>query len=54
MQRADDFQNAPQGTSVVNGAARSGANWVLTMATGQYTSKCTVSGSGRVVSMDPM
>ncbi|MBW9118401.1 hypothetical protein JNB88_32915 [Rhizobium cauense] len=54
MRRADDFQNARQGTSVVNGAARSGANWVLTMATGQYTSKCTVSGSGRVVSMDPM
>ena len=54
MQRADDFQNAKRGTSVVNGAARSGPNWALTMATGQYSSKCTVTGSGRIVGIDPM
>ncbi|RDJ09421.1 hypothetical protein [Rhizobium grahamii] len=54
MQRADEFQNARRGTSVANGAERSGPNWVLTMGTGQYASRCTVSGSGRVVSIDPM
>ena len=54
MQRADEFQNARRGTSVASGAERAGPNWVLTMATGQYTSKCTVSGSGRIVSMDPV
>lgn len=52
--RADAYQNARKGTSVVNGAQRAGPNWVLTMATGTYSSKCTVTGSGRVISMDPM
>lgn len=31
MRRADEFQNATLGTSVANGAERSGPNWVLTM-----------------------
>ncbi|WP_442579557.1 hypothetical protein ACSBOB_29375 [Mesorhizobium sp. ASY16-5R] len=51
--RADEYQNAASGTSVVNGAERAGANWLLTMSTGTYTSKCTVTGSGKVVSIDP-
>ncbi|KRB62612.1 hypothetical protein ASE04_00015 [Rhizobium sp. Root708] len=54
VQRADEFQNARRGASVATGAERSGPNWVLTMGTGQYTSRCTVSGSGRVVSIDPI
>lgn len=52
--RADEFQNAAAGTSVVQAAARSGANWELKMATGsQYKSTCTVTGSGRVLDIEP-
>jgi hypothetical protein len=54
MKRADQLQNAKAGASMANGAARSGANWVLTMGTGTYSSKCTVTGAGKVVSIDPM
>lgn len=54
MRSADQFQNAKAGTSVASGAQRAGPNWVLTMATGTYTSKCTVTGSGKIVSMDPI
>lgn len=54
MRRADEFQNAKSGSSVANGAERSGPNWVLTMGTGSYSSRCTVTGSGKIVSIDPM
>ncbi|MDR6755962.1 hypothetical protein J2Y48_001252 [Mycoplana sp. BE70] len=54
MRGADEFQDATPGTSVANGAECSGPNWVLTMGTGAYTSKCTVTGSGKIVSMDPV
>jgi hypothetical protein len=39
---------------MASGAARSGANWVLTMGTGTYSSKCMVTGAGKVASICPM
>jgi hypothetical protein len=51
--RADEFQNVAHGSSAVDGATRAGPNWVLKMATGQYRSTCTVTGSGRILSIDP-
>jgi hypothetical protein len=52
--RADEFQNRPYGSSVpisVRDAGR--GDWELTMATGSYRSRCTVSASGQVRSMEP-
>ncbi len=53
MNSADALQNEEPGSSVVKHARRSGANWVLTMGTGSYTSYCKVTPSGEVISMDP-
>ncbi|HET9535632.1 MAG: hypothetical protein ABWY13_00040 [Mesorhizobium sp.] len=52
--RADDFQTAAPGTSVVNAAQpiRDG-NWQLRMGTGNLRSTCTVSPTGRVISIAP-
>lgn len=52
-QRADQFQNATPGSSSVDAAAKAGQNWVLKMATGEYRSTCTVTATGKVVSIDP-
>ena len=53
MRRADQYQNVATGTSMVSGAQRSGANWVLKMDSGEFKSTCTVTASGKVVSIDP-
>jgi hypothetical protein len=52
MNGADELQEEAVGTSIVKHAKRSGANWVLTMSTGGDTSRCTVTQSGDVISMD--
>lgn len=52
--RADEFQSRPYGSSVpisVRDAGR--GDWELTMATGSYRSRCTVSASGQIRSIDP-
>ncbi|MFG6082100.1 hypothetical protein ACEUZ9_002741 [Paracoccus litorisediminis] len=55
MRAADQFQNARPGTSLAGSVQHSGSNWVLMMDTGpQYRSTCTVTNSGRVLSMDPL
>jgi hypothetical protein len=52
--RADEFQNRPYGSSVPIGVRDLGrGDFELTMATGSYRSRCTVSASGDVRSMDP-
>lgn len=52
--RADEFQNRPYGSSVPVGVRDLGrGEYELTMATGSYRSRCTVTGSGDVRSMDP-
>lgn len=52
--RADEFQNRPYGSSVPISVRELGrGDFELTMATGSYRSRCTVSASGNVRSMDP-
>ncbi|AYV45262.1 hypothetical protein CFHF_03340 [Caulobacter flavus] len=52
--RADEFQNRPYGGSVPISARDLGrGDWELTMATGPYRSRCTVSSSGQVRAMEP-
>ena len=51
---ADDFQSRPRGSSVPIGVRQVGrGEYELTMATGSYRSRCTVSGSGDVRAMNP-
>lgn len=54
MKSADAFQNVSAGTSVVDEVVRSGSSWLLTMASSTYRSKCTVTGSGKVLSIEPI
>jgi len=51
---ADEFQNRPYGSSVPIGVRDLGrCDYELTMATGSYRSRCTVTASGDVRAMDP-
>ena len=51
---ADEFQNRPYGSSVPIGVRDLGrGEYELTMATGSYRSRCTVTASGDVRAMDP-
>ncbi len=52
MNSADEYQEEPEGSSVMKHAKRSGANWVLTMDTGGDTSHCTVTDAGEIIGMD--
>lgn len=54
MKSADAFQNVAAGTSVVDEVVRSGSNWLLTMASGTYRSKCTVTSSGKELNIEPI
>ena len=52
--RADEYQSAPFGSSVpvsVNDLGR--GMWEITVATGQYRSRCTVDSRGNVREMNP-
>jgi hypothetical protein len=52
--RADQYQNAPWGSSVaVSQRSVGGGNYVFTMATGHYRSTCTASSNGRVIDISP-
>lgn len=52
--RADEYQNRPYGSSVPISMRELGrGEYELTMGTGPYRSRCTVSASGHVRSMDP-
>lgn len=52
--RADQYQNAPGGSSVaVSQRSAGGGNYVFTMATGHYRSTCTASSNGRVIDISP-
>ena len=52
--RADEFQSRPYGSSVPIGVRDLGrGEYELTMATGSYRSRCTVSSSGAVRAMNP-
>ena len=52
MNSADEYQEEPDGSSVMKHAKRSGANWVLTMDTGGDSSHCMVTDAGDVIGMD--
>lgn len=52
--RADDFMSRPRGSSVPISVRDLGrGDYELTMGTGPYRSRCVVSGSGDVRSIDP-
>jgi len=51
--RADEYQNAPAGSSVVVSQRDQRGNHVYTMATGSYRSICTASPSGQVIDIQP-
>lgn len=51
--RADEFQNAPSGSSVVVSQRDKRGNHVYTVATGSYRSVCTADPSGRVIDIQP-
>lgn len=52
--RADQYQNAPGGSSVaVSQRSAGGGNYVFTMATGHYRSTCTASSNGQVIDISP-
>ncbi len=51
--RADEFQNAPWGSSVVVSQREQRGSHVYTMATGSYRSVCTADASGRVIDIQP-
>ncbi|WP_439567570.1 hypothetical protein [Sphingopyxis sp.] len=52
--RADQYQNAPWGSSVaVSQRSAGGGNYVFTMATGHYRSTCTASSNGQVIDISP-
>lgn len=52
--RADQYQNAPWGSSVaVSQRTTGGGNYEFTMATGHYRSTCKASPSGQVLDISP-
>jgi hypothetical protein len=52
--RADEYQSRPYGSSVPISVRDLGrGDWELTMATGSYRSRCTVSAGGQVRAMNP-
>lgn len=52
--RADQYQNAPWGSSVaVSQRTTGGGNYEFTMATGHYRSTCKASPSGQVIDISP-
>ena len=52
--RADQYQNAPGGSSVaVSQRSSGGGNYAFTMATGHYRSTCTASSNGQVIDISP-
>lgn len=51
--RADEYQNAPWGSSVVVSQRDKRGNHVYTVATGSYRSICTADLSGRVIDIQP-
>ena len=51
--RADEYQSAPSGSSVVVSQREKNGNHVYTMATGSYRSVCTASPSGQVIDIQP-
>ncbi|NGM51470.1 hypothetical protein G5B46_17810 [Caulobacter sp. 602-2] len=52
--RADEYQSRPYGSSVPISVRDLGrGDWELTMATGSYRSRCTVSSDGQVRAMNP-
>lgn len=52
--RADQYQNAPGGSSVaVSQRTTGGGNYEFTMATGHYRSTCKASPSGQVIDISP-
>ncbi len=52
MNSADLLQEVELGTSVMQGAKRSGENWLLTMNTSGRHSRCTVTPSGDVLTIE--
>lgn len=51
--RADEYQSAPWGSSVVVSQRSHHGNHVYTVATGHYRSVCTASPDGRVIDIKP-
>lgn len=51
--RADEYQSAPRGSSVVVSQRDRNGNHVYTMATGGYRSVCTADPAGRVIDIQP-
>ena len=52
--RGDEFQNVPAGSSVpVSVYPQGGDRYEIIIASGHYRSRCTVTGNGNVMSMDP-
>lgn len=52
--RADEYQSRPYGSSVPISVRDLGrGDWEMTMATGSYRSRCTVSSDGRIRSINP-
>lgn len=51
--RADEFQNAPRGSSVVVSQRGRNGSHVYTVATGSYRSVCTASADGGVIDIQP-
>lgn len=52
--RGDEYQNAPAGSSVAVSQASDGrGNYLFTIATGHYRSRCTASANGNILDISP-
>jgi hypothetical protein len=52
--RADRYQNAAAGTSVINGGQPTEeGNWQVRLTTGSFRSTCTVTPGGTIIDFEP-